>query len=632
MPAIQPISSLPHCVSPAEHAEIISTTPQSFADIPPVLRHKQENVTVELVPAPEASEDNAGLEGTMVGTLYVIESVLAFILPSGKGFSVTYPRITLHAVSRSESTGPYVYCQLDETPEGVQVPEDEDAEMSELKIIPGDIESVEKIFEALSHCATLHPDPNGGGDAGLGDFEGFGDDDDDAFVDAEELDEDELSVVGRAALAHLESIIQPRRVDPSPSHDEVDEEESDKDVVEPTTANHGDGQPKANVGRCVRPSYIGSDMNSVGHNMLIKASALIRDSEEDFDEQSYARDVTGNLPVRIYRIVSDIEAMSVDEGTSRISRHQEFYYEDGNLCLLAGSVVLRLLKSQLARQSTVFADMFTVGGDQSALKLQGETYDGAPLVRVTESADDWTVVCRLLWNPPPEEQPPNFDAISSAIRISSKYFMTELRKCAIKWLEDFTSHGAEKSLNPTPTLDLYESHPGMAAKVVALAQECQIDSVLPFAMYHVAITSSSTLTQPVSLAYDDLVRILIGRDRLLAKWWTIVGGEKCFGFDERAGQCSTTIEIRGVKYRCGQLKPDLKELDSRFKMLEDGSRNPLAYLAKQGWNDESIIQPRRVDPPPSHDEVDEAEELDIDGVKPTTGSNRHGKPKANGIS
>lgn len=55
---------------------------------------------------------------------------------------------------------------------------------------------MERIFEALSHCAALHPDQNGGVDTGEGDFEGF--DDDEAFMDGdEELNEEELSEVGR---------------------------------------------------------------------------------------------------------------------------------------------------------------------------------------------------------------------------------------------------------------------------------------------------------------------------------------------------------------------------------------------------------------------------------------------------
>ncbi|KAJ3005713.1 hypothetical protein NUW54_g4221 [Trametes sanguinea] len=63
---------------------------------------------------------------------------------------------------------------------------------------------VEPIFEALSYCASLHPDPHA---------EDEMDDDDDAFVDPGEFEtfngdhDQELSEVGRAALAHLESII-----------------------------------------------------------------------------------------------------------------------------------------------------------------------------------------------------------------------------------------------------------------------------------------------------------------------------------------------------------------------------------------------------------------------------------------
>jgi chloride channel, nucleotide-sensitive, 1A len=100
---------------------------------------------------------------------------------TGVGFQIEYPAITLHAVSRGES-GPSIYCQLDDSfgqvngnsPEN----EDEDSEMRELTIIPQSSDScmdpplplasisnffiiVEPIFEALSQCASLHPDPHG---------------------------------------------------------------------------------------------------------------------------------------------------------------------------------------------------------------------------------------------------------------------------------------------------------------------------------------------------------------------------------------------------------------------------------------------------------------------------------------
>ncbi|KAF7327489.1 hypothetical protein MKEN_00327500 [Mycena kentingensis (nom. inval.)] len=200
MPAATLISSVPSYISRDEHAAAVAQTPSSFNDIPPVLVHKQENVSVALDPP----LDGFSAEDDVQGTLYVIESVLVFMSTTNRGFQVEYPAITLHAVSRAE-TGPSIYCQLDQNagaPEGIASSDQVD-DMLELSIIPQSADALEPIFEALSHCATLHPDPN------------LSDDDDDAFVDVNgggfEVftgdEEQELSEVGRAALEHLESIL-----------------------------------------------------------------------------------------------------------------------------------------------------------------------------------------------------------------------------------------------------------------------------------------------------------------------------------------------------------------------------------------------------------------------------------------
>lgn len=155
--------------------------------------------------------DGFSAEDGARGTLYVIESALYFMsFTSGRGLQIDYPAITLHAISRAES-GPCVYCQIDDTAgqaaaNGVAEETQEYTDMRELTIIPQQAESLEPIFEALSLCASLHPDPN--------------DDDDDAMLDDALIDgqagefetftggeDEELSEVGRAALAHLESII-----------------------------------------------------------------------------------------------------------------------------------------------------------------------------------------------------------------------------------------------------------------------------------------------------------------------------------------------------------------------------------------------------------------------------------------
>ena len=69
----------------------------------------------------------------------LISSVLAFqSSTTGRAFQIEYPSITLHAISRGES-GPFVYCQLDDSPAGADGDADagEDVlHMRELSLTP----------------------------------------------------------------------------------------------------------------------------------------------------------------------------------------------------------------------------------------------------------------------------------------------------------------------------------------------------------------------------------------------------------------------------------------------------------------------------------------------------------------
>ena len=139
-------------------------------------------------------------------------SHLIFWSAAGKGLQITYPTISLHAISRAE-LGPSIYCQLDETLDGEDepTPDEEDAmEMRELRLNVQSEASrtsccpifslltlpiVEPLFEALSQCAALNPDEDKHEE----------DEFDDAFIDEEEMDnadfmteeQGELSEAGR---------------------------------------------------------------------------------------------------------------------------------------------------------------------------------------------------------------------------------------------------------------------------------------------------------------------------------------------------------------------------------------------------------------------------------------------------
>lgn len=63
------ISSVPQYVSAEEHRNIVASTPTSFNDILPVLRHREDNVRVMLDPPLPTFTEQDGANGT----LFVIE-------------------------------------------------------------------------------------------------------------------------------------------------------------------------------------------------------------------------------------------------------------------------------------------------------------------------------------------------------------------------------------------------------------------------------------------------------------------------------------------------------------------------------------------------------------------------------
>ncbi|KAF5367092.1 hypothetical protein D9758_003975 [Tetrapyrgos nigripes] len=108
-----------------------------------------------------------------------------------------------------------------------------DEALREMNIIPADSNALEPIFESLSYCASLHPDPPSS--------EYDDDDEEDQFADADGAngfetftgsEQEELSAVGRAALEHLESIIvYPEGVKRPEGHDDG-EDDAEKEKSE----------------------------------------------------------------------------------------------------------------------------------------------------------------------------------------------------------------------------------------------------------------------------------------------------------------------------------------------------------------------------------------------------------------
>lgn len=87
------------------------------------------------------------------GTLYIAEHALAWT-DGAAWVTIDYPTIIVHAISRAgdqTSPLPCVYCQLQSDAHS--------EELTEMRLIPSNPENLDLLFQEMSHCAGLNPDP-----------------------------------------------------------------------------------------------------------------------------------------------------------------------------------------------------------------------------------------------------------------------------------------------------------------------------------------------------------------------------------------------------------------------------------------------------------------------------------------
>ncbi|XP_013775248.1 methylosome subunit pICln-like [Limulus polyphemus] len=118
------------------------------------------------------------------GTLYIAESRLSWVGENGQGFSLEYPSICLHAVSRDLNAFPCecLYLMIDAELESNgeeqngESQEDEESKTSEVRFVPENTGVLDAMFKAMMDCQALHPDPD----------DSYSDDEVGCFEDAED--------------------------------------------------------------------------------------------------------------------------------------------------------------------------------------------------------------------------------------------------------------------------------------------------------------------------------------------------------------------------------------------------------------------------------------------------------------
>ncbi|TPX40455.1 hypothetical protein SeMB42_g05531 [Synchytrium endobioticum] len=184
--------------------QILNSLPQSLVIVPPneatpshfdtsdastpLIRHHQPNTILDISPPILITATNARIGGSLKGDLYIGQNKIYFS-SSLQTLSIDYLNIIVHAISRSGDRvliKPHIYCQFDEnichniqdgdgnalstsigscssqqeekSAEDEQ-DQDDDQVTYEMRIVPDDSDSLDALFQTMSECASLHPDP-----------------------------------------------------------------------------------------------------------------------------------------------------------------------------------------------------------------------------------------------------------------------------------------------------------------------------------------------------------------------------------------------------------------------------------------------------------------------------------------
>jgi hypothetical protein len=97
-------------------------------------------------------------------------------------------------------------------------------------------------------------------------------------------------------------------------------------------------------------------------------------------------------PLKRARVES--ESQSNHPATITATRSSEFWFHDGSIVLQVQATLFRVHQSFLATHSEIFSDLFTV--PQPDLP---EAIYGCPIVRLSDSSDDFIHFLRALYDP-----------------------------------------------------------------------------------------------------------------------------------------------------------------------------------------------------------------------------------------
>ncbi|KZT64426.1 hypothetical protein DAEQUDRAFT_732659 [Daedalea quercina L-15889] len=236
-------------------------------------------------------------------------------------------------------------------------------------------------------------------------------------------------------------------------------------------------------------------------------------------ETSHLRAAESSPPRKRTRVETD-SGITNEVKRESFTRDEKFWYDDGNIVVVAEDVGFRLYKGLLARQSDVFRDMFDLPQPASDGSRDDALVDCA-VVHVADSPAEIRSLLRVLLDGRRYMQrfDIDFEDVANCIRLGHKYAIMDLLEDSMREFKcyfpvDFKSWDTKYEL-PKPI------HPVVA---VNLARLTNTPSILPAALYLCCQMDGAELS---SCAYTgdsrnavsqvDLARCINGKAKLCTR-------------------------------------------------------------------------------------------------------------------
>ncbi|KAF7297657.1 BTB domain-containing protein [Mycena kentingensis (nom. inval.)] len=192
-----------------------------------------------------------------------------------------------------------------------------------------------------------------------------------------------------------------------------------------------------------------------------------------------------------------------DNAAQNPVKAEGLWWADCGLVIQAENTVYRVSRDQLASHSPVFHDMLLLPPPQNT-----ETFEGCPLVRLQDKAEDMTTFLKALFSYdyfPPHPLETTLSTIMRVLRISDKYGVDGLRARALAHLD--AAHPttiAKWRKEQKSSLWAEIENDRLALETFILIRKLSLTWMLPFAFYRLCQAQCGIIVDLLSIDSDKL--------------------------------------------------------------------------------------------------------------------------------